>query len=289
MRVAVAGALVALCGLAANQASAGVAPQDALAIMRSLRLSGCEARSGVHAPLRVNAALNNVAAQWSRGTPLRLAIVRSGYREDQSAGLHVSGDLPALRPVLTQRLCTALTDASMADAGIFQRGQEIWIVVAAPFAAPTTTAAGSVASDVLRLVNAARAQPQRCGRSAYPPAAPLKLNELLVRAAQAHAEDMLRYEYFEHAGHDGSTPAQRVAATGYDYRVVGENLASGPETPEEAVRGWLASPGHCQNIMDARFAELGVAFAATRVGPPRIYWVQEFAAARSMGERPPSP
>ena len=120
MRVAVAGALVALCGLAANQASAGVAPQDALAIMRSLRLSGCEGRSGVHAPLRVNAALNNVAAQWSRGTPLRLAIVRSGYREDQSAGLHVSGDLPALRPVLTQRLCTALTDASMADAGIFQ-------------------------------------------------------------------------------------------------------------------------------------------------------------------------
>ncbi len=54
----------------------------------------------------------------------------------------------------------------------------------------------------------------------------------------------------------------------------------GPETPQEAVRGWMSSPGHCQNIMDARFAEMGVAYTASRSGEPRIYWVQEFAAAR---------
>jgi uncharacterized protein YkwD len=70
-----------------------------------------------------------------------------------------------------------------------------------------------------------------------------------------------------------------VAATGYRYRIVGENLAAGPETPQEAVRGWMASAGHCQNIMDDRFTELGVAFAATRSGQARIVWAQEFAAA----------
>jgi hypothetical protein len=32
--------------------------------------------------------------------------------------------------------------------------------------------------------------------------------------------------------------------------------------------------------MDPRFAEFGAAFAASRSGSPRIYWVQEFAAAR---------
>jgi len=279
MRATVVGALAALCGLTGNPPAAAAAPQDALSIMRSLRSSGCGGRSGVPAPLNAHAALNSAAALWSRGTPLQSAIARSGYREDQSAGLHVSGDIQSLRPALSQRLCAALTDASMIDAGILVRGRDIWIVVAAPFAVPAAAAAGTVEGDVLRLVNAARAQPQRCGQRTFPPAAPLTLNEQLARAAQGHAEDMLRYDYFEHAGRDGSAPAQRVAATGYDYRLVGENLAFGPETPQEAVRGWLASPGHCQNIMDPRFTDFGVAFASTRSGQPRIYWVQVFAAA----------
>jgi uncharacterized protein YkwD len=91
---------------------------------------------------------------------------------------------------------------------------------------------------------------------------------------------MLSHNYFAHEGYDGSTPAQRVAATGYRYQLVGENLASGPESAAEAVAGWLASPGHCENIMDARFSESGVAYAANNSGTPRVYWVQEFATPR---------
>jgi uncharacterized protein YkwD len=284
MRVAAAAALLAICGPATNFSVGQVAPQDALSVMRSLRLNGCGAGGGVQAPLHVSAALNVAAAQWSHGSALQSAIEGSGYRQDQSAGLHVAGDLQTLRTALSQRLCVALTDAAMIDAGILQRQRDIWIILAAPFAAPPSNAAGSIASDVLRLVNAARAQPQRCGHSGFPPAPALQLNELLTRAALAHAQDMLRFNYFEHLGHDGSTPAQRVAASGYDYRLVGENLAMGPETPQEAVRGWLASPGHCQNIMDPRFVESGIAFAATRSGAPRIYWAQEFAAAREHRE-----
>jgi uncharacterized protein YkwD len=113
-----------------------------------------------------------------------------------------------------------------------------------------------------------------------PAAAAVRLSEPLTRAAMAHAQDMLRYDYFEHAGHDGSNPAQRAAEAGYSYRIIGENIASGPETPQEVVQGWLASPGHCQNLMDARFADMGIAYAVSGSGEPRIYWVQEFAAAR---------
>jgi uncharacterized protein YkwD len=91
---------------------------------------------------------------------------------------------------------------------------------------------------------------------------------------------MVSHNYFAHEGYDGSTPAQRVAATGYRYQLVGENLASGPESAAEAVAGWLASPGHCENIMDARFSESGVAYASNSSGAPRVYWVQEFAAPR---------
>jgi len=103
---------------------------------------------------------------------------------------------------------------------------------------------------------------------------------MLRAAAEAHAHDMLDHNYFAHQGHDGSNPAERVAATGYTYRNVGENIASGPESAAQAVEGWIASPDHCENLMDARFVDSGVAFAASSSGAPRIYWVQEFATAR---------
>ena len=259
---------------------AGAASQEVFNAARTLRLQGCDGHPGVHAPLRSSAALNGAAAQWSRGMKLKAAIARYGYREDQSAGMHLSGTAQALKTALAQNLCAALTDSMMIDVGIFERGSDIWLVLAAPFTAPAPAAADNVALEILRLVNFARAQPRHCGRLAMARAPPLRLNELLNRAALAHALDMLRYGYFEHAGHDGSSPAQRIAAAGYSYRLVGENIASGPETAQEVVQGWLSSPAHCQNLMDARFADMGVAYAASRSGEPHIYWVQEFAAAR---------
>jgi uncharacterized protein YkwD len=268
-----AGALSGL--LAATVAFAS--SQDAFTAARALRLQGCDGHAGIRMPLRSNAALNAAAAQWSRGTPLTTAIARSGYREDQSAGMHLGGDPESFKSVLGQHLCAALTNASMMDGGVFERGNDIWLVLAAPFTSPS--GAGEAALQVLQLVNSARAEPRRCGSLLMGSAAPLRLNELLNRAALAHAQEMLRYGYFEHAGHDGSSPAQRIAAAGYSYRLVGENIASGPQSAREVVQGWLASPAHCQNLMDARFADMGVAYAASANGEPHIYWVQEFAAA----------
>jgi len=277
-RCALAAALALIAALAA--ASSNATPTDALNAMRAVRLSGCGARPGVRAPLRLNASLEGAAASWSRGVALTRAIERSGYRQDQSAGLHLGGTGQAIGVALAQHLCAALTDPSVLDVGLFQRGSDTWIVLAGPFAAPAAAAADSIALQVLQLVNAARAEAHRCGRNLLPAAPPLRLNAMLNAAALAHAQDMLRYRYFEHTGKDGSSPAQRITATGYRYRIVGENIASGPQTAQEAVHGWLSSPGHCQNLMDARFAELGVAYAASRSGEPRIYWVQEFAVAR---------
>jgi uncharacterized protein YkwD len=256
------------------------APQEALDVLQQLRTHGCSGHAGTAAPLRVSAELNAAAVQWSHGRSLRSAIAASGYREDQSAGLHVSGSAVAVRDAIVERLCRMLTDAAFRDTGLLQRGQDLWIVLAAPFAAPAPGAAASVSDDVLQLVNAARRQGHVCGSVRYPPASPLRLSEPLTRAAQSHADDMLSKGYFEHAGSDGSTPAQRVAASGYRYRRVGENIALGPESAQEVVRGWLASPGHCQNIMDATFLDIGIAYAVSSSGQPRIYWVQDFAQAR---------
>jgi uncharacterized protein YkwD len=261
-------------------AASGSAPSTALLAARDLRSQGCGGHPGIRVALRDSAALNAAALQWSRGAYLKGAVEQSGYREQQSAALHVSGDAAVLQQALRSKLCAELTDRSFIDLGSVQRGHDIWIIIAAPFTPPSRADADEIAAELLSRINRARAEPRRCGDKAFPPAPALQSSALLRRAAEAHTQEMLAHDYFAHQGYDGSTPAQRVAATGYHYLLIGENIASGPQSAAEAVAGWLESPEHCENIMDARFSETGIAYAANSSGTPRIYWVQDFAAPR---------
>jgi uncharacterized protein YkwD len=182
--------------------------------------------------------------------------------------------------MLAHQLCEIVTDPRFSDFGITQRGRDTWLIFAVPFAPPSAARSDSVSGELLARINAARAQSRRCGGKLFPAAPPLQSNALLRAAAQEHARDMLIHNYFAHEGHDGSSPAQRVTAAGYTYRIVGENIASGPVNAAEAVAGWIASPEHCENLMDVRFTDSGVAYAASSSGAPRIYWVQDFGKPR---------
>lgn len=137
----------------------------------------------------------------------------------------------------------------------------------------------TVRARVVELVNAARARPRRCGSERFAAAPPLNPSRKLNDAASAHARDMARRKYFEHEGHDGSQPRDRVRRAGYESRLTGENIAYGPLSAEEVVAGWLASPGHCENIMEPRFRDIGVGVAIGRKRG-QIYWVQNFGAPR---------
>jgi len=136
-----------------------------------------------------------------------------------------------------------------------------------------------IRARVTELVNAARSKARRCGKERFAAAPQLKLSDDLSQAARRHARDMARKKYFDHRAADGSQPKDRVIRAGYEPRLTGENIALGPESAEEVVAGWLASPGHCANIMDARFQDLGVAVASGR-GRGQVYWVQTFGAPR---------
>ena len=136
-----------------------------------------------------------------------------------------------------------------------------------------------VRARVVDLVNEARSHRRRCGSEQFPAAAPLSVSQKLNDAAAGHARDMARKKFFEHRGSNGSQPRDRVRRAGYDSRLTGENIALGPESAEEVVAGWLASPGHCANIMDARFQQIGVAVSVGRKRG-QIYWVQNFAVPR---------
>ncbi|MFI4984470.1 MAG: CAP domain-containing protein [Solirubrobacterales bacterium] len=95
---------------------------------------------------------------------------------------------------------------------------------------------------------------------------PLSEDARLEQSAQAHTEDMAFGGYFEHVGPHGDTPLTRMRAAGYIHGSsigyeVGENIAWGTlwlATPRSIVAGWMASPGHRENILDARFRDTGV-------------------------------
>lgn len=94
----------------------------------------------------------------------------------------------------------------------------------------------------------------------------LTTNARLAQAAAAHASDMVTKKYFAHEAPTGSTPAERIKATGYiptDVSwTVGENLAWGTgalATPAAIVRAWMNSPGHRDNLLKPEYRELGLA------------------------------
>lgn len=103
----------------------------------------------------------------------------------------------------------------------------------------------------------------------------LSENVTLRAEAEEYACELIQYDYFAHVNPiTGSTLGDRALSAGYDYLVVGENLAAGQTTPEQAVTDWMNSPGHRANILDERFTEIGI---AVRVGGDYgVYWVQEF-------------
>ncbi|TDE87076.1 hypothetical protein E0686_03210 [Deinococcus sp. S9] len=151
------------------------------------------------------------------------------------------------------------------------------VTVTAATASPTPgTSNSSFAQRVLDLSNQARAQGRTCGSTRFAPAAPLTYNAQLAQAAQAHATDMATKNYFSHTSLDGRTVAQRITATGYAWRAIGENIAAGQTTPEQVVAGWLQSEGHCRNIMNPAYQELGVGYA--QGGSYGTTWVQDFGA-----------
>ena len=153
--------------------------------------------------------------------------------------------------------------------------------VAAAKSTPTLSSLSpTLASHALELINQVRSRGTHCGDELFGPAPPVTLSGTLGEVALGHANDMAQKNYFEHVDPAGHSPADRVRATGYQEKLVGENIAYGPKSVDEVVQGWLDSPGHCENIMDPRFAQMGIALAPGRA-KHGLYWVQVLAEPKA--------
>lgn len=82
----------------------------------------------------------------------------------------------------------------------------------------------------------------------------------LSQSAEMKLQDMFQKQYFQHISPTGDSVSDVVRKTGYEYIVVGENLALGIfGGDEQVVAAWMASPGHKKNILDTRYKEIGLA------------------------------
>jgi uncharacterized protein YkwD len=95
---------------------------------------------------------------------------------------------------------------------------------------------------------------------------PVQPNAELRQAALGHSTEMVSQGYFDHTSPTGVTFIDRIVATGYTQGTrsweVGENLVWGTgalSTPQSLVTSWMNSPPHRENLLRARFREIGIA------------------------------
>jgi len=250
---------------------------DAVSAVQLLRQGGCGGVMPAAQPLHHIASLDRAAEQWAAGRSPAAAAQRNGYQAQATSALHIRGPDSSLVEALRRSSCRTVTDRGLSDIGVYQRGSETWLILASAYAVPAPSQAPVLASRTLELVNEVRARGARCGARSFQPAPPMRLSGTLASVAFGHAADMAKHSYFEHQDLQGRSPADRVRAVGYREKLVGENIAYGPKSAEEVVQGWLSSPGHCENIMDPRFAEMGIAYAPGQASKRGLYWVQLLA------------
>ncbi len=254
------------------------AAADITQAVNDARIRDCRVAPDSSYRLRRSPVLDVAARRLSAGEPLDTATRHAGYRALNSAAVQITNvpDDRDVARIVGQRFCAQMSDSHLRDIGSYRRGADVWLLVATPFDPPGTADRRRISLRVLELTNAARAQPRRCGPVMFQAAPPLTLAPVLERAAAAHSADMAAHGYMDHTGRDGTSPAQRISRTGYQWRLIGENLASGIPTPEEVVKGWVGSPHHCENLMDPRFTQMAVAYAVNLSSPAGIYWTQLF-------------
>jgi len=141
-------------------------------------------------------------------------------------------------------------------------------------------ATDAIAKRFLALVNSVRAEARYCGTEFYEAASTVGWDDRLVAAARHHSQDMAQHNFFSHTGSDGSSVSMRIDAAGYDWRAVGENIAAGQGSVREAVDSWVASPGHCRNLMNPAYEAVALACTLDESSDFRTYWTNVLARPR---------
>ena len=150
----------------------------------------------------------------------------------------------------------------------------------------TINTPSEIEQEVIRLTNIERAKYNL---------APLTYDPILAAAAQLHVEDMDKSgKYLAHTGSNGSSPGNRIQASGYlaSWHINDdgsmtypsqENAAAGQISPQEVVDEWMNSPGHRAAILTPHTEEIGVGFEIDDESS-KTYWIQNFGIPWADGD-----
>ncbi len=140
-------------------------------------------------------------------------------------------------------------------------------------APPSAERLASLSNDEIVLLELVNRERESAGQQ------PLKFSARLAVIARGHSYDMAIRRYFAHDSPDGGSPADRIRGVGLAYEQIAENIymedvhdAAG--MPERAVKSWLASPGHRENMLSPAFRETGLGIAKSADG--KSYVTQDF-------------
>jgi len=187
------------------------------------------------------------------------------YREGQSAvyaqGVYTTGKTYAFKPTEAGRYSV---QCSVQDAaGVTANASSAWFTVITPSSSNNSQ---SFIEEVVRLVNIERA---KAGLSALSGG-----NSALNGAAAARANELLRL--YSHTRPNGAAWHTILGEKGISYKATGENIAAGYDTAAEVVSGWMDSPGHRANILNASYTSIGVGYAFSSGTTYEHYWAQIF-------------
>lgn len=196
----------------------------------------------------------------------------------QAITLNGPRDAAAAMQAIKESFCQVVLDPQFVDIGVNRVDRDWRIVLARPLLTAKLGDAQSEGQKLLAQLNTARSQARQCGGQSFAAAAPLAWNATLGAVAQDHSRDMANNNYLDHKDRDGRTPGDRAELSGYGGQLVGENIAAGQDTVGKVVDGWLASPGHCANLMNPQYQELGAAYATDPKSNAGIYWTAMFGA-----------
>ena len=113
---------------------------------------------------------------------------------------------------------------------------------------------------VVSRLNATRAHGAVCQAAAPPSVAtPLRWSADLAAVAEAQSRDMAAQRRMSHRDSRNRSLPERLDANGYRFSAAAENVAVGYSSLDAVVEAWLASEGHCVNLMNTKVLELGLA------------------------------
>lgn len=209
---------------------------------------------------------------------LQQALARAAYPMVNVQAISLSGpkNAEAAMKAVKESFCRVVLDPQFVDIGVSSNGQDWRIVLARPLLTSGLGESQTEGKQVLAMINAARGQARQCGNQSFTATTPLAWNDTLATAAAGHSQKMANGNFFDHLDHEGRTPGDRAELAGYIAQQIGENIAAGLDTPRKVVDGWLASPGHCANLMNPQFHDMGAAYAMDPKSDAGIYWTGMF-------------